>query len=101
VPTYIQLFRWTDQGRSTMKASPERIDAAFKSAGAMGLQLRGLYITMGRYDLISLIEAPDDESLAKFTLALISSGNLQSETLRAFTEFEFEQLVAGVPEVLP
>jgi uncharacterized protein with GYD domain len=84
-----------------MKTGPERIDAAYKSAAAMGLQLRGLYFTMGQYDLIGLIDAPDDETLAKFTLGVISTGNLQSETLRAFNEFEFEQLVAGLPDALP
>jgi uncharacterized protein with GYD domain len=94
---YIQLYRWTAQGIRDVKASPGRIDTAFQAAEGMGMHLKGIYVTMGQYDLISVIEAPDDETVAKFTLTLGALGNVKTETLRAFDKDELRQLVAALP----
>jgi len=63
----------------------------------MGGEFKGFYLTMGRYDLISIIEVPDDESVAKLALAIGSGGTIRTETLRAFTEDEYRQIVASLP----
>jgi uncharacterized protein with GYD domain len=52
---------------------------------------------MGQYDSVFTLEAPNDETAAKIALAISSRGNVETETLRAFTESEFKQMIAGLP----
>jgi uncharacterized protein with GYD domain len=96
MPTYIALLKWTPQGVSRIKDSPSRLDAgraAFKTAG---IEMKEVFMTMGRYDLICVLEAPDDETLAKGMLGLGSQGNVATETLKAFTEDEYRKIVAAL-----
>ncbi len=95
--TYISLFRYTHQGITSIKQAPGRVDAARQAYRALGAELKALYLVMGRYDFVALVEAPDDTVAAKAALALASRGNVSSETLRAFTEDEFRSIVAGLP----
>jgi uncharacterized protein with GYD domain len=95
--TYITLLRYTQQGITTIKDAPKRVDAARKAYQALGAELKALYLVMGRYDFVALVEAPDDTTAAKAALALGSKGNVSSETLRAFSEDEFRSIVAGLP----
>jgi uncharacterized protein with GYD domain len=95
--TYITLLRYTQQGITTIKQAPGRIDAARQAYRTFGAELRALYLVMGRYDFVAVVEAPDDTAAAKAALALGSKGNVSSETLRAFTEDEFRNIVAELP----
>lgn len=95
--TYITLLRYTQQGITTIKDAPKRIEAARKAYQALGAELKALYLVMGRYDFVALVEAPDDTTAAKAALALGSKGNVSSETLRAFSEDEFRNIVGGLP----
>lgn len=95
--TYITLYRYTQQGVQSIKESPSRVEAAREAYRSVGGDLKAIYLTMGRYDLIAISEAPDDETAAKFALGLGSRGNVQTETLRAFTEDEFQSIVAALP----
>ena len=97
MPTYIQLYRWTDQGIRTVKDSPDRVAAAQQAIQSMGGDLKAIYITLGEYDFVGVLDAPDDETAAKFALALSSAGNVRTETLRAFSLDEFRQLTAALP----
>lgn len=96
MPTYIALARWTNQGLQKIQESPSRLDAARKAFEAAGIKLKEFYMVMGQYDTVIVVEAPDDTTLAKATLALASKGNLQTETLRAFTEDEYRKIVSGL-----
>lgn len=95
--TFITLLRYTHQGITTIKEAPGRIDAARKAYRALGAELKALYLVMGRYDIVAIVEAPDDTTAVKAALALGSKGNVSSETLRAFTEEEFRKIVAELP----
>ena len=95
--TYIVLHRYTQQGIGKIKESPARIDAARQAARSMGAELKAWYLVMGRYDIVTIWEAPNDEAIAKVMLAIGSLGNVTTETLRAFTEDEFRQIVATLP----
>jgi uncharacterized protein with GYD domain len=97
LPTYITLFRYTQQGITTIKDGPGRLDAARKAYRSFGAELKALYLVMGQYDFVALVEAPDDATAAKASLAVGSWGAVSSETLRAFTEDEFRSIVAGLP----
>lgn len=95
--TYVVLFRLTSQGISNIKDAPKRVDAARQAFKGLGVELKGFYLTMGRYDYVAIIEAPDDTAMAKASLAVGSKGNVTSETLRAFSEADLKGIVSALP----
>jgi uncharacterized protein with GYD domain len=95
--TYISLIRFTQQGIATIKDGPARLDSGKETLKALGSELKAFYLTMGRYDIVAISEAPDDEAAAKVALAIGSVGNVTTETLRAFTEDEYRAIVAALP----
>lgn len=95
--TYIVLSKYTPQGIAKIKESPARIDAARKTGRTMGVELKAWYLAMGRYDVITIWEAPSDEALAKVILTIGSLGNVTTETLRVFTEDEFRKMISALP----
>ncbi len=96
MPTYISLLRWTQQGVASVKDSPKRLDAGRKAFKKVGVKLKDTYLTMGHYDLVCILEAPDDESVAKALLALGSQGSVQTETLKAFTEDQYRKIIGSL-----
>lgn len=96
MPTYIALLKWTGQGIENVKDSPARLDAGRKAFKKIGVKIKDSYLTMGRYDLVCLIEAPDDESFATAMLSLGSQGNIQTETLKAFSEAQYRKICASI-----
>jgi uncharacterized protein with GYD domain len=96
MPTYIALLKWTGQGIGKVKDSPSRLEAGRKEFKKFGVEIRDTYLTMGRYDLVCLIEAPDDETYATAMLKLGSQGNVQTESLRAFSEDQYRKICKSV-----
>jgi uncharacterized protein with GYD domain len=96
MPTYIALLNWTQQGISKVSNSAKRLDEGRKAFKKAGVDLKDVYLTMGRYDLVCVIEAPDDETYAKAIIGLGSQGNVSTETLKAFTEDQYRQIVGSV-----
>ncbi len=96
MPTYMALLNWTPQGRQNLKQSPSRLDAGRKAFEAAGVKMKDFYMVTGHYDMVAMIDAPDDIALAKAILTLCSQGSVTSETCRAFTEQEYRQIVAGM-----
>lgn len=94
--TYVSLLRYTDQGIRNIKESPSRLDAAKKAFQAAGGELKQFYLAMGRYDIVIVSEAPDDESTAKIALGLGSLGNIRTETIRVFTESEYRKIIGSL-----
>ncbi|HLA82218.1 MAG TPA: GYD domain-containing protein [Thermoleophilia bacterium] len=97
MPTYIILINYTDQGIRNVKESPKRLDAAKKLLKSMGGEFKQFYLTMGAYDLATIVEAPNDEAIAKFALVVGSLGNIRTTTLKAFPEDEYRKIVAALP----
>ena len=97
MPTYISLVNYTPKGIENVKKSPQRLDAAKKAFKEMGAELKEFYLVMGRYDIILLTEAPNDETVAKAALALGSLGNVRTESFRAFKEDEYRKIVSTLP----
>jgi uncharacterized protein with GYD domain len=91
------MFKWTPQGLKDIKQSPSRLDAGRKAFDRTGVRLKEFYMLMGRYDCLAVAEAPDDATLAKALLSTTSQGSIMTETLRAFTEEEYREIVTGVP----
>ena len=92
MPTYISMLQYTQQGISNIKNAPARIDAAKDAYRKAGGELKSIYLTLGRYDLVAIVEMPNDEAVARMALALGAQGNIRSETMRAFTEAEFRKI---------
>ena len=96
MPTYIALLKWTAQGSQNIKQSPSRLDAAKKGFEAVGVKWKDFYMVTGRYDMVAVLEAPDDVALAKAILATAAQGSVTTETCRAFTEAEYRQIIGGL-----
>ena|SRR5690348_7449940 len=96
MPTYIALLKWTGQGIGSVKDSPSRLDAGRKAFEKTDVKIKDTYLTMGRYDLVCVVEAADDESYAAAMLSLGAQGNVQTETLRAFNEEQYRRICASV-----
>ncbi len=94
---YVLLSRFTQQGVQTIKDGPARLDAARQTFQELGAELKEFYLTLGEYDAVVVVEAPDDETVAKASLAIGSLGNVRIETLRAFTEEEYREIVGTLP----
>jgi len=97
MPTYVTLYKWTEQGIKNVKQAPERIEAAKKASEAMGGKILGLYVTLGEYDLVTISEWPSDEAGMVMLLAQGAQGNVRSTTLKAFAPAEFAKIVKKMP----
>ena len=95
--TYIALVNWTQKGIEEVKDSPYRLEKAKTLVSSAGGEMKSFYMTMGRYDMIAIIEAPDDATYARVMLALGSKGGVRTETLRAFPEDDYRKIIAEVP----
>ena len=93
---FVTLVRYTQQGISKIKESPARLDAARKAAEKAGGKIHAWYLTMGRYDAVLISEFPNDEAGAKFMLSIGALGNITMETLKAFNEAEYRNIVGGL-----
>jgi uncharacterized protein with GYD domain len=97
MPTYITLYKFTDQGIKGIKEIPQRIEDAIKNYEAMGGKVVGVYAVMGEYDFVAIGEVPSDEIAMTFALALGSRGDVRTTTLKAFTKEQFAAMVKKLP----
>jgi uncharacterized protein with GYD domain len=93
VATYVLLINWTEQGIKEFKESPKRAKAFMDAAKAAGGRTRALYWTLGPYDMVAVVDAPDDETLTALALRVGALGNVRTTTLRAFDEAAFRTIV--------
>lgn len=94
--TYILLVNWTQQGIENINDSPQRLDQAKAAVRAAGGEITAFYMTLGQYDIVCVVEAPDDAALAKVLLELAAAGGIRSQTLKAFPENEYRDIIGGL-----
>jgi uncharacterized protein with GYD domain len=94
--TFIMLADWTDQGIRSVKDSPKRLDAAKALIEGAGGKLQSFFLTMGGHDMVVVFTAPDDAAAARFAVGLGQLGNVRTQTLRAFEEAEYRQLIGSL-----
>ena len=94
---HIMLINYTQKGIANIKESPNRAEAARGLARECGAEMTDLYLTMGEYDLVAIVEAPSDDAVARFALAVGSLGNVRTKTLKAFSEDQFREIVQALP----
>ena len=90
--TYVALCRCTEQGIRSVKDTTRRADAVKEAAGKFGATMQ-IYWTSGRFDLLAIIDAPDEESANAFALSIGTAGNIRTEMLRAFTKDEMNAIL--------
>jgi uncharacterized protein with GYD domain len=96
MPHYIILFNFTEQGIRNVKDTINRAEA-FKSAiEKAGGKFISEYYTLGKYDIVTIVEAPNDETILPVILATGSLGNVRSETLKAFSMDEAAKIIEKV-----
>jgi uncharacterized protein with GYD domain len=93
---YLSLLQFTEQGVRNVKDTIKRVAAATAEAEQMGLKVTDAFWTMGAYDVVLLLDAPDDETMTAFALRLGSLGNVKTQTMRAFGREEMESILAKV-----
>ena len=95
MPVYVVLYNLTEQGRKSIRNLSDRMDEAQARASQHGIKVLGSYVTMGQYDLMTIIEAPSDEAIARGIAAISEGGNVTSTSMRAFTSEEWRRINQG------
>lgn len=93
MPSYVALINWTDQGIRSVRDTLQRADRADQLGQKYGVRMERLYWTVGPYDLVSIIEAPDEESISAFALELGASGSVRTNILRAYEREEMSSII--------
>ncbi|UPT87689.1 GYD domain-containing protein [Bradyrhizobium barranii subsp. apii] len=91
--TYVVLGNFTDQGARNVKDSPKRADAFKEMAKTFGVTVKEIVWTQGRYDVVTILEAPDEAAAMSLSLSLSALGNVRTETLRAFSAADMTKIV--------
>ena len=93
---YIILGSFTDQGIRNVKDTTKRADAVRSMAENVGATIKDIYWTLGSYDIVAVLEAPDDESATALGISIGSLGNVRTQTLRAFTADEIGNIIGKI-----
>jgi uncharacterized protein with GYD domain len=96
MPTYIALVDWTDQGVRNFKDTVDRYEAAESAFENLGVRFTDIRWTLGTHDMVTTVEAPDDDTLAAALLAVAEQGNIRTTILRAFTREEMRTIIGKV-----
>ncbi len=88
MPTYVMLTNLTSDGVRTLKNNPGRVAEVNKEVEQIGAKVVSQYATLGQYDFVTVVEAPDDQTMAKISVELGSRGTMTSQTLSAMTAEE-------------
>ena len=91
--SFILLAHFTEQGIKNVKDSPKRADAFRQSAKKHGATVKEIFWTLGQYDLVAILDAPDDVTVTALGLSLGTLGNVRPHTLRAFSEAEMTSII--------
>src|SRR6266446_7458694 len=93
MPTYIMLANFTDQGIRNVKDSPKRADVFKNAAKKAGATVKEVFWTLGQYDVVAIVEAPDDVSMTALGLGTGKLGNVRTQTLRAFSAEDMKNIL--------
>ena len=93
MPNYVILVNWTDQGIKNVKDSARRAEAFETAIEKIGGKSIGLYYTLGKHDIVAVVQAPNDEAIASVLYSTGSIGNVRTETLRAFSISEAAKII--------
>ncbi len=95
--TFIVLGNFTEQGIRNIKESPKRTEGFKALEAKAGVKVKEFYWTLGHYDIVTIVEAPDTATATSLGLAIASLGNVKTETLTAFSAEEFGKILGKMP----
>jgi uncharacterized protein with GYD domain len=90
---YVVILDWTEKGVASFQESVNRYESSQEQFQQFGVSFQDVYWTLGEHDIVSIVEAPDDESLAAALLQLGSAGNVRTHTMRAFSQDEMRSVI--------
>jgi uncharacterized protein with GYD domain len=96
--TYIVLNTFTDQGIRNVRETTSRADAVRDMAKKFGVTVKEVYWTLGSYDVVTIFEAADEQSITALSLAIGSAGNVRTQMLRAFTKEEMKPIISKLAQ---
>ena len=96
MPTYVVLSNFTEKGRSEIETTSDRLDRLTPVANKYGVKVLANAITMGQFDVVTVMEAPDDATIAKVIGTVLSRGYVTTQTMRGFSIEEFRQVTADL-----
>ena len=97
MPKFMLLISWTDQGIRTIKDFAKRSQGAESLAKKFGVEIKHVYLTSGENDLVVFVDATDEDSMAKFALALGAQGNVRTRTSRVWAQEQLKQFLSELP----
>jgi uncharacterized protein with GYD domain len=92
--TYVSLVNFTEQGVRDIKATTERAEKFRAAAQKAGVDVKDVFWTMGAYDIVLIMDGPDDKAIAAVIVNLASLGNVKTQTLLAFNAAEMKEIVS-------
>jgi uncharacterized protein with GYD domain len=95
MPTYVLLSTLTSKGRQTMHGNPDRLEVVNKEVAGYGCRVLAQYAVLGQYDFVTIIQAPDNESVARLSVDLGSRGTVNIETLPAISTLVLKEEPRG------
>jgi uncharacterized protein with GYD domain len=96
MPMYVVLSNFTESGRTDIKGTSERLNRLGPVGQKLGVKIVANAITMGQYDVVTIMEAPDDATIAKVIGTVLSRGFVTTQTMRGFTIEEFAQITSDL-----
>ena len=93
MPTYVSLINWTDQGIKNYKDTTSRAEDFTKLAESLGGRVREVLWTVGEYDIVVVVDFPDDETGTAVLLQVGALGNVRTQTMRAFSSDEMATII--------
>jgi uncharacterized protein with GYD domain len=96
MPAYVTLINWTDQGVKSAKDTVDRFEAASEQLQGFGVTFSNIWWTVGPYDIVAVVEAPDEETATAGLLAAAAAGNIRTTTMHAFTADEMRRIVERI-----
>ena len=94
---YVVLVNFTDQGIRHIKQTTERAKQLVNAAANLGITIKDIYWTMGRYDAVFTADGPDDDTMTALAVSMGSIGNIRTQTMRAFSADEMKRILDKLP----
>ena len=98
MPRYVLLVDWTAHGVQAAEHTVERLEQGSELAESFGCKIEHAWWTQGNHDMVSVIQAPDEQAMVADTLAVVRLGNLRTTTLRAWSADEMREIVGRLPQ---
>jgi uncharacterized protein with GYD domain len=97
MPRYVLLVDWTEEGVQAVDRTVERLEQGSKLGETFGCEIEHVWWTQGTHDMVSVVQAPDEQAMAAYTLAVARQGHLRTTTLRAWDGDEMREILSRLP----